>query len=75
MFSNKLSENTILHIYLNTTLVMMLATLSVCSLALTSPPAPTHLQVEGHLVEGGIMVEVWDGVEIWDGVEVEMRQG
>ena len=39
------------------------------------PPAATHLQVEGHLVEGGIMVEVWDGVEIWDVVEIEMRQG
>ena len=53
----------------------MLATLSVCSLALTSPPTPTNLQVEGHLVEGGIMVEVRVGVEIWDGVEIEIRQG
>ena len=39
------------------------------------PPAPTHLQVEGHLVEGGIMAEVLVGVEIWDGDEIEMRQG
>ena len=71
MFSNKLSENTILHNYLSTTLVRMLATLSVSSLALTSPPHPhtSRLRVTW------LKVELWLrlGLELRFGMELKMR--
>ena len=67
----QLSENTIPHIYLNTTLVRMLATLSVCSLALTSPPHPhtSRLRVTW------LKVELWlrFGLELRFGMELKLR--
>ena len=73
MFSNKISKSIILHIYLSTTLVRMLATLSVCSLALTSPPHPhtSRLRVTW------LKVELWlrFGLELRFGMELKLSSG
>ena len=74
MFSNKISKSIILHIYLSTTLVRMLATLSVCSLALTSPPHP-HTSRLRVTLKVEILLRFGMELKLRFGMELKLRSG